>query len=329
MVQCDCHQWGNQETRKVCRNRGWFFHSRYNLILIRQTKFFQKYSARNFDCRTSDYRTLRLHEFGLHDCIESSWDDFVTGRCRWIWSSRAGSICLPHSTGCFVGHIRMCLKHSVWCDAFMFCGRTRRTFSRADVVHSPWENDSRTSGCLSSKRNAIRDSKEWKSTIWLFQFQFVISFIFTIIGDIGALIEFASFLIWVFYGSAFVCLLVLRRTQPDLPRPYRVPTFIPYLCLAVAIFLSVTPMITEPPAKYLAALSFIASGILFYIPFVYHQIRPRFMGKSTIASQRIPQLQLSLFINLQINLRFTYKCCSKWCRAIRKKRDDERRSRPR
>lgn len=112
----------------------------------------------------------------------------------------------------------------------------------------------------------------------IFLFQFIITFIFTVIGDISALIEFASFLIWVFYGSAFVCLLVLRKTEPDLPRPYRVPTVIPILCLAVAVFLSVTPILTEPPAKYLAALSFIASGIVVYIPFVYHKMRPRFMG---------------------------------------------------
>lgn len=108
--------------------------------------------------------------------------------------------------------------------------------------------------------------------------QFVISVVLTLIGDVSALIEFASFLIWVFYGSAFVCLLVLRRTQPDTPRPYRVPTVIPVFCLGVAIFLSVTPLLTEPPLKYIAAIGFIASGLVFYTPFVYYKIRPRFMG---------------------------------------------------
>lgn len=102
---------------------------------------------------------------------------------------------------------------------------------------------------------------------------------FILVGDVSALIEFASFLIWVFYGSAFVCLLVLRRTQPDTPRPYKVPIVIPILSLGVAIFLSVTPLITEPPLKYLAALGFIGSGILVYTPFVYYKQRPKFMGK--------------------------------------------------
>lgn len=55
--------------------------------------------------------------------------------------------------------------------------------------------------------------------------------IFLCVGDVNELIEFASFLIWVFYGAAVICLLVLRRTQPDLPRPYKVPLIVPYLIL--------------------------------------------------------------------------------------------------
>lgn len=37
-------------------------------------------------------------------------------------------------------------------------------------------------------------------------------------------------------------------------------------------------MVTEPPAKYLAALAFILSGLVFYIPFVYYKYRPSLMG---------------------------------------------------
>lgn len=103
---------------------------------------------------------------------------------------------------------------------------------------------------------------------------------FIIVGDIEALIEFASFLIWVAYGSAFVSLLVLRRTHPHIPRPYKVPIIIPIFALCVAIFLSVMPIISEPSIKYLAALAFIFSGIAVYTPFVYHKIRPRWMSMS-------------------------------------------------
>lgn len=75
-----------------------------------------------------------------------------------------------------------------------------------------------------------------------------------------------------------MCLLVLRKTQPNIPRPYKVPLIVPIITLGVSIFLSVTPIVTEPPAKYLAALAFIASGVVVYIPFVYYKYRPSLMG---------------------------------------------------
>lgn len=98
-------------------------------------------------------------------------------------------------------------------------------------------------------------------------------------GDVEKLIEFASFLIWIFYGAAVICLLVLRRTEPDLPRPYKVPLFVPYFTLLVSIFLTMTPIFTtDEPETFLYALGFIASGVIFYVPFVYYKYRPSLMG---------------------------------------------------
>lgn len=98
-------------------------------------------------------------------------------------------------------------------------------------------------------------------------------------GNVNALIEFASFLIWVTYGAAMSCVLILRKTQPKIPRPYRVPTVIPIFTILVAIFLSVMPIINEPSIKYLLALGFIAIGVAVYTPFVYLKKRPKLMSK--------------------------------------------------
>ena len=108
--------------------------------------------------------------------------------------------------------------------------------------------------------------------------QGIIALIFIVIGDIEALIEFASFLIWFFYGSAVVALLVMRKTKPDIPRPYRVPTVIPFFILAVSLFLSIMPIIADPSPKYLLAILFILSGVAVYTPFVYYKIRPKWMS---------------------------------------------------
>lgn len=110
-------------------------------------------------------------------------------------------------------------------------------------------------------------------------FQGILALLFILSGDIETLIEFASFLIWVFYGSAIVCLLVLRKTQPDTPRPYKVPLFVPIFTLAVALFLSIMPLVSEPSLKFLFAIGFILSGVVVYIPFVYMKRKPFFVDK--------------------------------------------------
>lgn len=110
--------------------------------------------------------------------------------------------------------------------------------------------------------------------------QGIITLLFITTADVEALIDFASFLIWVTYMFAFTALLLLRRSQPNTPRPYRVPTVIAVFLLMVAVFLSVTPIVDNPSFKFLIALAFILSGVLIYIPFVYYKVRPKYMGKS-------------------------------------------------
>lgn len=108
-----------------------------------------------------------------------------------------------------------------------------------------------------------------------------LALLFLLVGDISALIEFASFLIWFFYGAAMVALLVMRKTHAKVHRPYKVPIVLPIFTLLVAVFLVVTPIINEPDIKYLSALGFILSGFAVYVPFVYMKKRPRIMNKLT------------------------------------------------
>ncbi|KAL1117204.1 hypothetical protein AAG570_004531, partial [Ranatra chinensis] len=53
-------------------------------------------------------------------------------------------------------------------------------------------------------------------------FQGFLSACFVMSGNVVQLIEFVSFLVWIYYGLAMVSLLVLRKTQPDKKRPYKV-----------------------------------------------------------------------------------------------------------
>ncbi|XP_058125741.1 b(0,+)-type amino acid transporter 1-like [Anopheles ziemanni] len=115
--------------------------------------------------------------------------------------------------------------------------------------------------------------------------QGVLALAFILVGNIETLIEFASFLIWFFYGAAVVALLALRRFQPNVHRPYKVPLIVPYITLAVSVFLSIVPVVSDPSPKYLFAVGFILSGVLVYTPFVYYKVRPSWINKLTYLIQ--------------------------------------------
>lgn len=98
-------------------------------------------------------------------------------------------------------------------------------------------------------------------------------------GSIDSLIDFFSFTAWIFYGGAMLALLVMRRTRPNHPRPYKCPLVIPVLVLGISAYLIVAPIIDKPQIEYLYAAGFIFAGMLVYLPFVKYGYVPKFMGE--------------------------------------------------
>lgn len=96
-------------------------------------------------------------------------------------------------------------------------------------------------------------------------------------GNIDSLIDFFSFTAWIFYGGAMVALLVMRKTRPNHPRPYKCPLVIPILVLFISAYLIVAPILDNPQIEYLYAAGFIAAGMFFYLPFVKYGYVPKFM----------------------------------------------------
>lgn len=63
-----------------------------------------------------------------------------------------------------------------------------------------------------------------KAIFLFFFFQGLLTLICLLSGNIIALIEFASFLVWMFYGISMAALLVMRFTKRDVKRPFKVNT---------------------------------------------------------------------------------------------------------
>lgn len=50
----------------------------------------------------------------------------------------------------------------------------------------------------------------------------MVAIVTVIPGDLSTLIDFYSFSIWLSYAATVLALIILRFTQPNLPRPYKV-----------------------------------------------------------------------------------------------------------
>ncbi|KAJ9577752.1 hypothetical protein L9F63_005672, partial [Diploptera punctata] len=118
--------------------------------------------------------------------------------------------------------------------------------------------------------------------------QGLIALVFILAGDIVELIDFASFLIWTFYGTAMVALLVLRKVKKDTHRPFKVQIWTPIFMIFVSLFLILVPIIIHPTSKYFIALALIGVGFLVYVPFVYFKRQPEtLIKKFTHVTQKL------------------------------------------
>jgi L-type amino acid transporter 9 len=64
------------------------------------------------------------------------------------------------------------------------------------------------------------------------------------------------------------------------------------LVIAVALFLCLVPIITDPSPKYFFALLFVGLGIILYVPLVYYKFRPVWMGELPSLGIRINNLTI-------------------------------------
>ncbi len=91
------------------------------------------------------------------------------------------------------------------------------------------------------------------------------SIVLLLSGTYETLIAYAMFAFWTFYGLMVLGVMVLRRTRPELPRPYKMWGYpvTPLLFLAVTVcFLGNTAI--NRPGPSLTALGLIATGVPVY-----------------------------------------------------------------
>ena len=76
----------------------------------------------------------------------------------------------------------------------------------------------------------------------------VIASLMTLTGKFDLLTDLGMFVILIFYALTFAAVIVLRKKQPDLPRPYRVPLYpiLPIIGIVGSVYMVVNTIITQP-----------------------------------------------------------------------------------
>ncbi|XP_035986000.1 cystine/glutamate transporter isoform X2 [Fundulus heteroclitus] len=112
------------------------------------------------------------------------------------------------------------------------------------------------------------------------------------VGDIYSLLNFMSFLRWLFIGVVVLGLIYLRYTKPDLPRPFKVPIFIPVVFCLTCFFMVFLSLYSDP---FNTGIGFAMSltGIPAYYVFIYFS-RPHWLQKALDSFNRTLQIILEV-----------------------------------
>ncbi|EHJ08045.1 APC family permease [Staphylococcus simiae] len=78
--------------------------------------------------------------------------------------------------------------------------------------------------------------------------QLVIASIMMLLGAFDTITNMLIFVIWTFYSMAFVAVIILRKREPELQRPYKVPLYpiVPGIALIAGVFVLVNTLFTQP-----------------------------------------------------------------------------------
>jgi APA family basic amino acid/polyamine antiporter len=112
--------------------------------------------------------------------------------------------------------------------------------------------------------------------------QGVWSAVLILTGTFESLIDYALFGTWVFYGLTIAAVIVLRRTRPDLPRPYRMWGYpvTPLAFLAITLWFLMNMLVTRPGAAF-ASLGLMLTGVPAY--FIWSR-----QGQRAVLPKRAP-----------------------------------------
>lgn len=100
--------------------------------------------------------------------------------------------------------------------------------------------------------------------------QQLIAFVMMSLGAFDTITNMLVFVIWTFYTMSFVAVIILRRREPNMERPYKVPLYpvIPLIAIIAGVFVLINTLFTQ---TLLAVIGIIIT--LLGIPIYYYKKR--------------------------------------------------------
>ncbi|KAF7227923.1 cystine/glutamate transporter isoform X1 [Nothobranchius furzeri] len=109
------------------------------------------------------------------------------------------------------------------------------------------------------------------------------------VGNIYSLLNFIGFLRMLYLAFVVLGLLYLRYTKPDLPRPFKVPLFIPVVFVATCFFMVFLSFYSDPTGSGIG-LGIALTGIPAYYIFICFNNRPKWIQKTLGSFNRTMQI---------------------------------------
>ena len=93
----------------------------------------------------------------------------------------------------------------------------------------------------------------------------VIAFLMMLTGSFDMLTDLLVFVMWFFYTATFLAVIILRKKEPNLERPYRVPLYpiVPIIAILGGVYTLVSTLISQTSLA-MGGIALTLIGLLFY-----------------------------------------------------------------
>ncbi|KAL7886326.1 hypothetical protein AOLI_G00066210 [Acnodon oligacanthus] len=113
------------------------------------------------------------------------------------------------------------------------------------------------------------------------------------LGDLYSLLNFMSFLRWLFIGVAIVGLIYMRYTRPEMPRPFKVPIFIPAVFSFTCFFMVFLSLYSDPVNTGIGFAILLTGIPAYYILIVFNK-KPKWFQRFSDSVKTLLQVILEV-----------------------------------